>query len=200
MTEYLDSDLLLKIKEDNQSAFEVVFLRYYSGLCAYASSILGDKDASEEVVQDLFVKFWENRKVVHINSSLKAYFYRTVHNQCLNQIESWRIRNQYTKNQIQNFNDGDLIPFSGDYPIANLIVKELEDKIRESINALPSHCRDVFVLIRFQNKSYQEVADKLHISINTVKTQMQRAVEKLKEMLQEYLPVIICILLPQLLE
>lgn len=186
MTEFQENDLLKKIRDDNGSAFEVVFLRYYQGLCAYAASILGNKDASEEIVQNVFVKLWENRKKLAIESSLKAYLYRTVHNQCINQIESLKIRNQYTKKHT-------IVPFEGDYPIANLIAQELEEKIKHSIDSLPDQCREIFTLIRLQNKSYQEVADKLGISLNTVKTQMQRAISKLKESLREYLPSLIII-------
>jgi RNA polymerase sigma-70 factor (ECF subfamily) len=192
MIEIQDNELLLHIKNDNQSAFEVIFLRYYSGLCSYASTILADRDNSEEIVQDTFVKFWENRNQLEINNSLKAYLYRTVHNQCLNQIESKKIRDLYSKNQMQAYEKSltEIIPFSNDYPIANLIAQELEEKIQKSIETLPEQCKEVFLLIRIQKKSYQEVAQKLNISVNTVKTQMQRAVFKLKDMLQEYLPVI----------
>lgn len=195
MTEHQDNELLSKIKEDNQPAFEVVFIRYYSNLCAYAHTIIGSKDTSEEIVQDMFVKFWENRKAILINTSLKSYLYRTVHNQCLNHIESMKVRLQYNKTQTRRLEQEELaIPFSGDYPIANLIVRELEEKIKESIDALPQQCKEVFLYIRFQNKSYLEVANKLNISVNTVKTQMQRAMIKLKEMLQEYMPLLICYL------
>ncbi len=193
MSDFQDADLVLKIKKDNQSAFEVVFLRYYSSLCSYAFSILGNKDTAEEIVQDLFVRLWENRHNVEITNSLKAYLYRTVHNQCINQLESWKIRNQYSKKQIQAYEKNlvEITPFAEDYPIANLIAQELEDKIQKSIDALPDQCRQVFLLIRMQKKSYQEVASKLGISLNTVKTQMQRAVFKLRDMLQEYLPVML---------
>jgi RNA polymerase sigma-70 factor (ECF subfamily) len=195
MAEYSDNYLYTKIKEDDKSAFEVIFLRYYSSLCTYACTILSNKDASEEVVQDLFVKIWENRKDTEITTSLKSYLYRTIHNQCINLIESWKVRDNYTKKYNSDHNPSlTTIPFSGDYPIANLIVKELEDKIDESIKTLPEQCREIFLMIRIYDKSYQEVADKLNISVNTVKTQMQRAVSKMKEMLKEYLPIILGLL------
>jgi RNA polymerase sigma-70 factor (ECF subfamily) len=168
MADHSDNDLLIKIKEDNQSAFEVIFLKYYSGLCSYASTILGQDDAGEETVQDVFVRIWENRKSLDINSSMKAYLYRTVHNHCLNQLENRKVRNLYSRSQSQqNEQNHWLIPFSGEYPIANLILKELENKVQQAIDALPEQCREVFVLIRFGKKSYQETAQKLNISINT---------------------------------
>lgn len=194
MNQDLDNDLFLKIKNNNQDAFEIVFLKYYSELCVYAASILGSKDVSEEIVQDVFVRFWESRNKITIQSSIRAYLYKTVHNQCINQIESWKIREKYSSNISNEYKHNlNSIPFTGDYPIANLIVKELEEKIKESIDALPDQCKEVFYLIRFKNKSYQETANQLNISLNTVKTQMQRAIFKLKAMLQEYLPLFISI-------
>jgi RNA polymerase sigma-70 factor, ECF subfamily len=192
MEHFSDKELYIKIKEGNQDAFEFVFLRYYGDLCSYAQSIIHHKESSEEIVQDVFVKLWELRETLDVNTSLKSYLYRTVHNFCLNKIDHWKVRDNYSKKVISEYNPDALqfVPFSDDYPIANLIVKELEEKIKDSISALPEHCRDIFLLIRMKGLSYQEAANKLNISVNTVKTQMHRAVIKLKEMLQEYLPII----------
>jgi RNA polymerase sigma-70 factor (ECF subfamily) len=193
MNELQDIELIQKIKTNNQPAFEVVFLRYYAALCQYAYTILGSKDAGEEVVQDIFVKLWEHREKLDISGSIKSYLYRTVHNQCINQIQSWKVRNEYSKKLTKEAGPEyfTITPFADEYPIANLIARELEDKITESINALPEQCREVFLLIRVHNNSYQEVANKLNISLNTVKTQMHRAIVKLREMLHDYLPVML---------
>ena len=192
MKQFSDNELYDRIKNGNQEAFELVFLRYYEELCRYATNILGNKEASEEIVQDVFVKMWETRVTIKIDVSLKAYLYRTIHNYCINQINHWKVRDQYAKDVMHSYHANFLqsIPFTGDYPIANLIVKELEEKIETSINALPNQCREVFLLIREKELSYQEVADQLNVSLNTVKTQMQRAMSKLREMLKDYLPVI----------
>lgn len=190
MAELQDNDLVTQIQQGNELAFEVIFLRYYSLLCQYASTIVGNRDSGEEVVQDMFVKLWENRRNLNISSSFRSYLYRSVHNQCINHIESRKVRRIYSQNNVHQ-----VVPFAGDYPIANLIAKELEEKIKNSIDALPEQCREVFLLIRIQNKSYQDVAKKLNISLNTVKTQMQRAIMKMKRDLQEYLPFLLYLLL-----
>lgn len=192
MEKYSDEELLSKVKESNQTAFEVIFLRFYAELCAYAQTILGNKDVSEEIVQEIFVKFWETRETIIIKSSLKGYLFRTVHNYCLNQIESWKVKEQYvTSTSNAYYNNIHNIPFSGDYPIANLITQELNKQIKDSIEALPDQCREVFLLIRIKGLSYNQVAEKLNISVNTVKTQMSRAISKLKDHLKEYLPFIL---------
>jgi RNA polymerase sigma-70 factor, ECF subfamily len=191
MDKYSDEELFSKITESNQTAFEIIFLRFYADLCAYAQTILGNKDVSEEIVQDIFVKLWEIRESINIKSSLKGYLFRTVHNYCLNQIESWKVKEQYINNtSLAYYNNIHNIPFSGDYPIANLITQELTKQIKDSVEALPDQCREVFLLIRIKGLSYSEAAEKLNISVNTVKTQMSRAVAKLKDQLKEYLPLL----------
>lgn len=196
MGQVTDIELFVKIKSGNQDAFEFIFLRYYEDLCLYAKSMTGSKEASEEIVQDVFVKIWESRETLEISSSVRSYLYRFVHNQCVNELEHWKVKNRFVKNSIDKLSYNSLLPtpFSSEYPIANLIVKELEEKIDESIRALPSQCREVFLLIREEELSYQQVADKLNISVNTVKTQMQRAVAKLREMLREYLPLVLLLM------
>ena len=66
-----------------------------------------------------------------------------------------------------------------------------EDEIEKALNTLPEKCRTIFILYRFEDLSYQDVAKKMNISVNTVKTQMRRAFKKLREALKEYLPVFI---------
>jgi RNA polymerase sigma-70 factor, ECF subfamily len=189
MEKYTDEELLSKIKQDSQTAFEIVFLRFYADMCSYAQTILGNKDVSEEIVQDIFVKIWETRGALDIKSTLKGYLFRTVHNYCLNQIESWKVKDQYLNNAANAYyNNIHNIPFSGDYPIANLITQELTKQIKDSVDALPEQCREVFLSIRIRGLSYNQTAEKLNISVNTVKTQMSRAVSKLKDQLKEYLP------------
>lgn len=196
MGQVTDIELFVKIKSGNQDAFEFIFLRYYEDLCLYAKSITGSKEVSEEIVQDVFVRIWESRESIEISNSVRSYLYRSVHNQCVNELERWKIKNKFVKNTVENVYYNSLLPspFSNDYPIANLIVKELEEKINESIKSLPAQCREIFLLIREKELSYQQVADKLNVSVNTVKTQMQRAIAKLREMLREYLPLVLLLM------
>ena len=79
-------------------------------------------------------------------------------------------------------------PVSSDYPVANLLVKELEEKISESISNLPQQCRNVFIMIRYEDLTYKEAANKLGVSVNTIKTQLRRALIHLREDLRNYLP------------
>jgi len=88
-----------------------------------------------------------------------------------------------------------LHPVTPDYPISNLILQELEEKASQVLDSLPSQCRRIYDLNRFENLSYSEIAKKLDISVGTVKTQMSRAFQKLREALKEYIPLLFFALL-----
>jgi len=191
---HFDNDEYAKlIQANNRDAYEYVFIALYENLCLYAMTILKDKDASEEVVQDIFVKLWENRDKLDIQSSIKSYLFRSVHNSCLNYLAHIKVRQEYSSN-VKNTQLDMCSPHSLDYPIANLLVQELDETIERAVNDLPEQCRNVFKLIRYEEMTYLEVADKLDISINTVKTQMSRALMKLRENLKEFLPILLLFL------
>ena len=88
-----DSTLLIRqLKEGRESAYEILFKEYYKILTVFANKYLVDLEASRELVQDLFVNLYEKRDNLEINSSLKSYLFRSVHNRCINQINALKIR------------------------------------------------------------------------------------------------------------
>lgn len=189
MKRFSDQEILKNIALGNEDAFEYSFLSYYNELCIYAAGVLKDRNMAEEVVQEVFVKLWENRKGLTIKISIKSYLYRSVHNQCVNYFDHLQVKQKHALEAVKNYRDL-ITPVSDSYPIANLLTQELEDKINSSLAALPDQCREVFLLIRHDDLSYAEAAEKLGISINTVKTQLQRALTRLRENLKNYLPMI----------
>jgi RNA polymerase sigma-70 factor (family 1) len=187
MKRFSDQEILENINTGNEDAFEFVFLKFYNELCIYAFNILKDKNNSEEIVQEVFFSLWENRKELSIKLSVKAYLYRAVHNQCINFINHEKVRKKYADNEV--YKGSELVsPVSSDYPIANLIVQELEERINQSISELPEQCRKVFLLIRYEGLSYGETAIRTGLSVNTIKTQFQRALSRLRESLKNYMP------------
>ena len=187
MVGFSDSKILEGIKANNHEIFEFVFLLYYESLCIYAFTILKNKDIAEEIVQDFFVKFWENRHALNIHTTFKAYIYRSIHNKCINYLQHESVHRKFTTD-VQETTLEMVSPLSADYPIANLLKQELSEKIKQALDKLPLQCREVFMLVRMDNLSYAEAAEKLNISINTVKTQLHRAVIKLRESLADYFP------------
>ena len=109
MTE--ENEIVKKIVAGDKEAFEFVFNTYYKRLCVYAGRFLFSDESAEEVVQEVFVKFWERSESLNPESSIAAYLYRSVYNTCLNQIKHEKVKESY-RNYVINFmidNESNLI-------------------------------------------------------------------------------------------
>jgi RNA polymerase sigma-70 factor (ECF subfamily) len=142
-------------------------------------------DTSEEVVQEVMFKIWNLREKLVIDSSLKSYLFRAVRNGCMNVLKHQKIRDEYRASRESD-------------PIENqrsqedeMIVTELETRIREAIDSLPLERRKVFILSRYDGLTYNQIADKLNISVKTVENQMGKALRSLREELADYLPLLL---------
>lgn len=171
--------LFEKIKKSDEKAFEILFHKYYGILCSFAVKIINDDVAAEEIVQDFFVKLWEKREQVFIETSVKNYFFRSVKNLCLNLIQHNKTKIKHAQillSEIENnFSD------ENNYPEVDLFLK-----IEESINSLPEKRQEIFRLSRQEGLKYHEIANKLNISIKTVETQISLAIKTLREKLKNY--------------
>ena len=184
-----EKDLIQGLQNGNELTFETIFKSYYVMLCNFAYSFLEDKDESEEIVQSTFLTIWEKHDNIDINTSLKSYLYRAVHNSCLNRIKHVKVKTSHRESVLgkdQDYNDD----ASG-----VLISKELEHQIEVAINSLPPKCAMVFRLSRFENLSYAEIAEQMDISVKTVENQMIKALKTLREELKDYLPALLLLLL-----
>lgn len=187
-----DIKLFKKVSDGDFIAFELLFKKYYTGLCVFAEHYVGEPDMAKEIVSDFFLKFWENRRNIQITKSVKNYLFTSIRNQCLRYLEHLKVLKKYrvyAENRLKEIQYMNSI--SGDYPLANLISQENVEEIETSIDNLPAKCKEIFKLSRFENLSYEEISAKLNISINTVRTQMSRALEKLRISLSKYLPLLI---------
>lgn len=177
-----DSTLLIRqLKEGREAAYEILFKEYYKILTVFANKYLVDIEASRELVQDLFVSLYEKRNNLEINSSLKSYLFRSVHNRCINQINALKIRSRYAEQagyyaDVQENN------------LENEVNKtELEEALYHAISELPPKCRTIFKMNRFEGLSNGEIADKLALSKRTVETQISKALKTLKVKLEPYM-------------
>lgn len=174
-----DAALFEKTKLGDKKAFEALFDRYYSYLCLYATQYVKNNNEAGEIAQDVFVRFWEKRDELQINTSVKNYLFRSVKNQCLNFIQHNKIKNQYTQKILcekKKYESRET-----DYFEPGLI-----KKIEEAIQSLPEKRQEIFRLSREQGLKYREIAKKLDISIKTVETQMGLAIKTLRNKLKDY--------------
>lgn len=162
-----------------------MFNTWYSKLCSYANGYLKDLDASEEIVQEVMLKIWINRESLEITTSIQSYLFRAVRNGCLNMLKHVSIREEY-----KSYKEREDSTLQRSHEDA-MMVSELEIRIREAIDALPMERRRVFVMSRYDGMTYQQIAEKLGISVKTVENQMGKALKFLREELAEYLPFLL---------
>ncbi len=188
MISQVEQDILEGIAESDEMAFEGLFKSHFAELCLYATRFVGDIESAEEIVQDIFFNLWNNRNKLNINTSIKAYLYAAVRNTCLNLIKHKKVESKYREYFSRQLQQDELQEedwMQGD---------ELHDKITETIEKLPPERKKVFVMSRFENLKYREIAEELNISIKTVENQMGKALQFLREELKDYLPLLLFLL------
>jgi len=180
---HADNSLFADMQGGKTKAFDVIFNKYYSRLCAYAIQYVDIHDA-EEVVQEIMLLLWENRKNIHIESSLSQYLFRAVRNKCLTLINRNRLKEKINFSLYDKFKDQFSNPDFYD-------IQELTDQIEKAIDRLPESYREAFEMNRFQHKTYQEIGMELGVSAKTVDYRIQQALKLLRSELKDYLPFFI---------
>ncbi len=184
----LEQELLKLVSQGDKKSFEILFRTYYNRLCAYAISFVSRNDVAEDIVIDVFLKFWERRESLQITDSVSFYLFQAVKNSCINYLNREKYRKlTVSENEVKLLKLKTDYSISDKYPLTDLIGRELEEKIRQEIEKLPEQCRQIFCLSRFEDLPHKEIAKKLGISENTVKVQIYRALVKLRNELKYYL-------------
>jgi len=186
-----DQILIEGIRAGELEAFEELYRQYYTYLCLIAEHITRNTSDAEEAVSDVFVRLWKNRSVAVIDS-IKGYLITAVRNTSLNYIE----KNNLARRLTDPINSGDfnLLIWDSDYPLGQLYREEVHHLLEKGIGELPESCREIFLLSRRDELKYNEIAGKLGISVNTVKTQLKIALSHLRDNLKDYLPLLLFIL------
>ncbi len=171
--------ILILLKQNNQKGIEYLFNDYFEMLCLRSIRVVKKREVAEDLVQDLFLEIWNKRETLNITSSIKSYLFRSIVNRSLN----WLRANKQIFDEV----DEGVTNRSDDYNITHTMQKnELEDYITSCIDELPEKCRLVFILSRFEELSYKEIASKLEISVKTVENQISKALKLLRSKMEIY--------------
>jgi RNA polymerase sigma-70 factor (family 1) len=174
-----DTDIIGRIRQGDVKQFESLFRSSYVSLVRYAKTLLRDHDTAEEIVQDLFCRIWKDREKINIESSLNGYLFRAVHNRCLHHIEHSRIVEKHAEEMSFRGQE------SPENPSDILHYKELQAKIASILEKLPERCGKIFYMNRFEGLKYNEIAEKLSVSVKTVEANMGKALKEFRKELTE---------------
>lgn len=173
--------IVRKMMEGDRESFKYFFDKYYTHLCNFVLLYVKDPVLAEEVVQDIFVYFWESKHKLNINTSVQSYLFSASKFKSLNLIRDQRTHAKAIESMRGTAQGSDSLDESTfDNP------EELEQILLDSIAQLPERCRMVFMLSKNEKLSNNEIASQLGISVKTVENQMTIALKKLRETLMPY--------------
>ncbi len=179
MTEDLNS-LFDKAKKGDRAAFDTLFLRSYPVLFTFARKQLGDNAEAENIVQDIMLYLWENRKKLQIND-INSYLFTSVKNKCATKL-SHRQTMERVHASIRAKMEG------GSQMVQDIdIINELAHRLDDALKQMPPEYRETFEMNRFRNKSYKEIADLMNVSPKTVAWRMSKVLSELRSLLRDFL-------------
>ncbi|KJD34889.1 hypothetical protein PW52_13350 [Tamlana sedimentorum] len=168
-----DKEILKRLKKSDKRAFTELYESYWKPLYISSYNLLKDKEQCEEIIQDVFVDFWNARHKLQIKISIKSYLYACVR---------YKVFNEFRKKKIQrvelfeNLNER----FQYSTPETKLMHAELVEQINIVVKTLPKKCQEVYLLSRNKQLSHKEIANKLGISTKTVENHITLALRILR--------------------
>ena len=175
----MDSDdILMGLKRREETAMSVLFDTYYEKLYLFAEKYIYDSDKAHDIVQDVFLKIWENAERLELSSSIQHYLFASVRNGCLNYLKSLQIEDRNNRKYAEAYIESQNVDMVDD--------EELLARVRQVLDELPEKCREVCLLRFVEGYKYAEIAVRLDMNENTVKAQLHRGMERLKQAFAAY--------------
>ena len=176
-SQFDDTELMREIKADNMFAFDALYSRYCKRLYKFAFSILKSVEETENILQDVFLNLWEKRHNVEKDSSVKYYIFTITYNSAISIVRKKARETQFFDylKSLQELNQ--------DPPSLELEFNELTKTLNTIIDHLPQRQKEVYVLHNEEGLKYQEIGERLNISVNTIETHMSRALKTIQDKL-----------------
>lgn len=183
-----DSLLLAELRRGSRNAFSSLFRKYYQDLIFFGGTFLPDRASCEDIVQNIFVRLWENREYIYIEDSLKSFLLRSVQNACIDELRHKQSVNEYEK-YMETFTD------CGSMDTEKYILySDMHAQLEKALQRLPELCRQAFVMNRFERLKYKEIARQLNVSERTVEVRIGKAIGLLRVYLKDFLLMVLATL------
>lgn len=184
-----DFELINRMRKDDQYAFSVLFIRYYSDLLLYCGTFIANRNECEDIIQSIFLELWEKRKELNINTSLKSFLLRAVRHDCYDAIKHHKIVENHLLSAleysaVENWDVDDYVTYS-----------ELESQINTLLEQYDKKSVDIFRMSRFQYIKYDDIAEEMNVSKRTIEVRIGNVLKYLKNNLKEFLPLLLITLI-----
>ena len=177
-----ESKILLGLELGDETIFEYLFHLYFPRLRVFAFRMLGDFFVAEDLVQDVFISFWESRSKIKSVQQVKGQLFKMTRNMCLNYIKHKRVEQKYADylNYDSATNNIYMLSFLEENEIEEL-KKEMINEVNAIISSLSLSCQQVFRMSKFQQLKNREIAEKTGLNIKTVEKHISKAMSKIRE-------------------
>jgi RNA polymerase sigma-70 factor (family 1) len=173
--------LIKKLKSGDPESFSVIFSGYYKDLVFFAYNFTHDLAVAEDIVQDTFVRLWEDHETLTVTVSLRSILLKTIQNKCIDLHRHRKIIDIHNSYIINN-------TLLYEYDTERyLLISEMEGIIAKTMVLLPEKIRETFILHRNEGLKYREIAEKLNVSVRTVEVRISKALELLRTGLLDFL-------------
>lgn len=177
---YTDEELLIFLRDDDRLAFSAIYDRYYKDVYRYSCILVKVPELAEDLTHEVFLKIWEVRKQLKIERSFKGYLFRVCHNKAVDMNKKIAAERLLMDQVLHHYK---VNPVVENYTQQQL--QKYDSLVEEALNSLSPQRRKVFEMCKKQKKSYEEVAQELNISANTVKAHMSQILSLLRNFILE---------------
>ena len=182
--------------ENDITLFNKLFAEYQTKFLRFALTYTDDRMAAEDIVMEAMMYYWENRIKLNSDTNPPAYILTSIKNKCLNYLRDCQHR-QMISQQIQEHEQWKLSVQMDTLEATNpgeLLSKEMRELVYKALNELPETTRRIFIMRRFEDKSYREIAAEMNMTVKGVEYHMTKATESLKITLKDFLPILLFLL------
>ena len=187
----IESDILYRLQNGDEEAFTSLFYAYKDKLFAYIYSFTKSTEAAEDIIQDVFMKIWNNREKLSEIENLNAFLYRIAQNRPIDELRRFSRDTLAMDEMLSDSEDNSEVTT----PYEDMISKEVAKSYREAVNHLPPQQQKVFILHKEQGRPIQEIADEMNISYFTVQSHMKKAIANMRKYLSDNYPGLFIIIM-----
>lgn len=177
--------------------FEIIYVKYFSQMTRFAQEYVVSKDIAKDIVQDVFTDLWTRRKNVQQGTNMMAFLFVSLKNDCIDYLRHSLV----SQNTVEKIQKETMLALKSNYDALvsfdqKLFEEEdIEKIVDDAIAALPEKCREIFIKNKIEGKKQKEIAEEMHLSLNTVESQIYIAYKKLKESLKDYVPLLLFLIM-----
>ena len=182
----IDDEIFIKkaLQLNPKHGCELLFRRYYKPLCSHAIRYVYSKEIAEDLVSDVFCKFWKNESYKNITSSFRFYLFRSVRNTAFTYLRS----EFNTLDRSEQYDMGEVAENLKADSIC--IYEETLARVKLLVDSMPPQCKKIFLLSRFESKGNKEIAEELNLSLKTIEAHMGKALGIMRKGLKDYITLI----------